>query len=510
MEKHHDSADPEFSNDADPEDNEETPEDDPMDGESAEDGAPEETAGIPDEISSAPEETAPIRHLENKWVANEEQDVKHLADAGPAALESQKLHWRSLLSAELAALVDQANASAPDHRSYDFYHGSIGIAYLFLHLHYLDSGIQVRHKSVLDWSRHFAESAVRGCELYVEEMKRLGVNRLECGIIQGEVSVWAIASIVYHTLGDESTTKVFLDRLVGLQDRCLKPTAPQELFYGRPGYLHALLLVRRFLRERASTHITDDLIEAIFDQIIQDGQKGSQRKFTKPADRNAVSYMSTCGSPLVFSWYLERYIGAAHGLAGVLAVLMDCPDLASSDENESCLLGALEFLKSRKVTNGNYTVRVDETLHNSPQLAESVELVQFCHGAAGVGLCFAKAYELLMDDSYLAEAKGASDVVWHRGLLRKGVSLCHGISGNAMLFLTLLRITNDIRFWYRATKFASAALEHPSETSTHGGLMEGRAGLVWLLSELAYWNFDQDATDATQAPVRGGFPGFTD
>jgi hypothetical protein len=40
-----------------------------------------------------------------------------------------------------------------------------------------------------------------------------------------------------------------------------------------------------------------------------------------------------------------------------------------------------------------------------------------------------------------SEAIAASDVVWERGLLKKGVGLCHGISGNAYLFLYLFRVT---------------------------------------------------------------------
>lgn len=35
------------------------------------------------------------------------------------------------------------------------------------------------------------------------------------------------------------------------------------------------------------------------------------------------------------------------------------------------------------------------------------------------------------DPRYLAWAEDAADVVWARGLLRKGNGLCHGVSGNA-------------------------------------------------------------------------------
>jgi hypothetical protein len=47
-----------------------------------------------------------------------------------------------------------------------------------------------------------------------------------------------------------------------------------------------------------------------------------------------------------------------------------------------------------------------------------------------------------------------SEVVWARGLLRKGVGLCHGISGNAYVFLYLFRSTRGDDYLHRALAFA--------------------------------------------------------
>lgn len=58
-------------------------------------------------------------------------------------------------------------------------------------------------------------------------------------------------------------------------------------------------------------------------------------------------------------------------------------------------------------------------------------LVQWCHGAPGPLLLFARAYETWNDPRYLAWAEDAADVVWARGFLRKGNGLCHGVAGNA-------------------------------------------------------------------------------
>lgn len=53
---------------------------------------------------------------------------------------------------------------------------------------------------------------------------------------------------------------------------------------------------------------------------------------------------------------------------------------------------------------------------------------------------------------------GCGEVVWERGLLLKGYSLCHGVAGNGYTFLQLYRLTGDHLHLYRATKFAEWCL----------------------------------------------------
>ncbi len=45
------------------------------------------------------------------------------------------------------------------------------------------------------------------------------------------------------------------------------------------------------------------------------------------------------------------------------------------------------------------------------------------------------------DEVYLEAALGCGEVVWRRGLLRKGYGLCHGVSGNSYTFIQLFKLT---------------------------------------------------------------------
>ena len=56
------------------------------------------------------------------------------------------------------------------------------------------------------------------------------------------------------------------------------------------------------------------------------------------------------------------------------------------------------------------------------------------------------------DRKYLDAAVDCGEVVWDRGLLRKGYGLCHGVAGNAYTFMQLFRLTTRPEYFNRAVK----------------------------------------------------------
>eukprot|EP00760_Papus_ankaliazontas_P035610 PhM_4_TR7932/c0_g1_i1/m.97633 len=136
-------------------------------------------------------------------------------------------------------------------------------------------------------------------------------------------------------------------------------------------------------------------------------------------------------------WHGKVYIGAIHGIAGILHMLMlaltECPaafatplglleSLHTKIKDTMRVLRALTQIKSSK----NYKSSLDST---------SDKLVQLCHGATGFVWMWLRAHETYKDEVYLAAAVEAAGVVAERGLLVKSVGLCHGVGGNAMALL---------------------------------------------------------------------------
>ena len=89
-------------------------------------------------------------------------------------------------------------------------------------------------------------------------------------------------------------------------------------------------------------------------------------------------------------------------------------------------------------------------------------------------------------------ATDAGEVVWKRGLLKR-VGICHGISGNTYVFLSLYRLTGNVEYLYRAKAFACFLFDRAqkliSEGKMHGGdrpysLFEGLGGMAYTFLDM--------------------------
>ena len=101
------------------------------------------------------------------------------------------------------------------------------------------------------------------------------------------------------------------------------------------------------------------------------------------------------------------------------------------------------------------------------------------------------------------------DVVWDGGLLKKGVGLCHGISGNGYALLRIGQVTRGgdclgmiIAYceWLRSLG-DDALQEFIERADAPYSLFEGCGGMVMFLQDVF-------AAMHNQSPL--GFPGFDD
>jgi len=183
-------------------------------------------------------------------------------------------------------------------------------------------------------------------------------------------------------------------------------------------------------------------------------------------------------SPLMWEWHGE-YLGAAHGVSGILQALLSHYDLLNGDERED-VRRTLDWLLSIQTEDGNFPSSVKHIGRSSHAvignylthagLGESRhELVHWCHGAGGVifllvtaALTF-KPHSQPDYNTYLQAARRCGDLIWQRGLLRKGPGICHGVAGGGYAFLTLYRLTGEERYLQWARLFAAVMMDSQFE-----------------------------------------------
>jgi membrane transport protein XK len=101
----------------------------------------------------------------------------------------------------------------------------------------------------------------------------------------------------------------------------------------------------------------------------------------------------------------------------------------------------------------------------------------------------AKAYLYWKDSKYLIACIECSDLIWKKGLLKKGAGICHGIAGHGIVHLLVYRLTNDEKYLYRAYKFAEFLKTDLFKTEARTpdspySLFEGLAGTVCFILNL--------------------------
>nr|KJB84323.1 hypothetical protein B456_N018400 [Gossypium raimondii] len=276
--------------------------------------------------------------------------------------------------------------------------------------------------------------------------------------ICGRAGVYALGAVIAKHSGDTSLQQRYLEKFKEIR---FPSDLPHELLYGRAGFLWACSFLNKHIGKDT---ISTARIRAVVDEIIESGKR--------------LAGKGRC--PLMYEWHGKKYWGAAHGLAGIIHVLMDTE--LKPDEAEY-VKGTLRYIIKNRFPSGNYP---------SSEGSESDRLVHWCHGAPGITLTLVKAAEVFGDKEFLQAALDAGEVVWKRGLLKR-VGICHGISGNAYVFLSLYRLTGNVEYLYRAKAFTSFLSDRAekliSQGKMHGGdrpysLFEGIGGMAHLFLDM--------------------------
>ncbi|XP_013785557.1 lanC-like protein 2 [Limulus polyphemus] len=349
-----------------------------------------------------------------------------------------------------------------DWHDYSVYTGTTGIAFLYLHL----------MNSVHDTgqSKDYMKKAIWFIEKPLASLKG---RRLS--FMCGDLGPLALGAVLYKRVGMDRESKDLIKRVEKLHKDVipLDNDLPDEFLFGRVGYLFSLLFIKKHLGEDA---IDTAIVKKVVASVVKSGRHLAQKE-----NRNSI---------LMYMWHEKHYLGAAHGLSGILYMLLQAQEYLSAGDLKDLIKPSVDYIMALKFDSGNFP----SSLSNSTD-----RLVHWCHGAPGVIHLAAVAYKVFGDEKYLQAARECGEVIWKRGLLQKGYGICHGVSGNAYAFLLLFQLTHEEKYAYRAVKFAEWCYDY----GKHGcrtpdrplSLFEGLAGTVYFLNDLLH-------------PEQAAFPAF--
>ncbi|XP_016359360.1 lanC-like protein 1 [Sinocyclocheilus anshuiensis] len=291
---------------------------------------------------------------------------------------------------------------------------------------------------------------------------------------------WAGIALLYLHLHSIFGDFSFLQKALDYVSHSLRSLTQRWVTFlcGDAGPLAVAAVVYHRLQKPHEAEECVNRYDVICDAVLDSGQNLSQK--------NKIQEQT----PLMYEWYQEEYVGAAHGLSGIYYYLMQPGFVVGEDRVYHLVKPSVNYMCQLRFPSGNYP----------PWVGDSRDLlVHWCHGSPGVIYMLIQAFKVFGVRQYLEEALHCGEVIWQRGLLKKGYGLCHGAAGNAYGFLALYKITQDPKHLYRACMFADWCMnygKHGCRTpDTPLSLFEGMAGTIYFLADLLQ-------------PTRAKFPAF--
>lgn len=108
--------------------------------------------------------------------------------------------------------------------------------------------------------------------------------------------------------------------------------------------------------------------------------------------------------------------------------------------------------------------------HTLDCLALSIAVVVSSSFVPGLTIHLTSSCQVFNEEKYLKEAAECAEVIWQRGLLRKGYGICHGTAGNGYAFLSLYKLTQEKKYLYRFCKVRTGVgllLQEPDLNSSY-------------------------------------------
>jgi hypothetical protein len=389
-----------------------------------------------------PEAFEPL--TDERWNADRVRaEIREIVEDTDAALRGPRLLWR-------ADDWDRWQATSP---MKNLYVGAAGVLWSLDEL-----GRRGHAKSRLD----LADLALRNLELYrarPDQMKIQLPEPRESSLLCGETGVLLVA---YRLAPSAELAGDVLERV-----RANVSNEAEEVMWGTPGTLIAARAMLEWTGEERWRSAWQESADSLWSRRGDDGM-WTQRLYRQTA----------------------RSLNPPHGLVGNVQALRPLLGAKRRRQLEGETAAILERTAVLEDGLANWPPRDRPTLPGP----DGQIRVQWCAGAPGIVV---SAWDYLDEELLLAGA----ELPWRTGPpgLEKGPSICHGTAGNGYAFLKAFARTKDERWLDRARRFAVHALAQVRRLHAERG--RGRYSL-WT-GDLGVALYAADCLDG-----RGAYPFF--
>lgn len=254
----------------------------------------------------------------------------------------------------------------------------------------------------------------------------------------GRGTAWAL-----YEAGRAVAERRLTDHALALALAAVEPTPSHDITHGTAGSgLAAVHLWQRTGDERLA-----GLVTAAADRLAAAAEvEPSGVSWPVPAE--AVSQEAG-----------KRYLGFAHGSAGIGSFLLAAADVSGRPEHRELAVAAGEHLVA-------HAVRVGEAVQWPAQATDPPTAPYWCHGSAGIGSFLIRLWQRTGDGRYADLARGAAHAVMERAS-RAAVAQCHGLAGNGDFLLDMAEATGESAYRTMAGELAGLLVCERAQRTTH-------------------------------------------
>lgn len=350
----------------------------------------------------------------------------------------------------------------------DVFNGVAGRALIFLRLYDRNNN----NATYLSTAKAYIDTALAN-------VNKIGTTYV--GFNWGKTGVWSVGAAIYDRIAaansadEEAAANV--DTLVTLvQELFVTCESDAACIYddwdsGRSGLLFAAPFLQRNLPNYISRHSSSSGSDGDDDVDVIDRDAAAAVAL---AIVNRGVKLSSNGSS-----YLEwvspndggKWLGQSHGSAGVIHGLITTPEVSVNNAAARGLIqGTLDHIVEAQQPSGNFPTEYyasDEDVlvqwdHGAPGVMSVLAEAALVYGTAAAAQAQEQAQDQKLDQkeaeqgdgdeysscpncaAYVDSALKAADCTWERGLLVKGLMLCHGISGNTYMQLRLSNLITSL------------------------------------------------------------------